>query len=68
MSVTCDPRESTAVVRNEGYQPTELAVRRGNDRAVPVEWLVRAPNGGNVTVVGWHPKGGRAAATVNVVR
>ncbi len=95
-----DVQRITAVVRNEGYQPTELAVRRGNDRAVPVrarldvgngiellsasarmdigtiggygegevEWLVRAPDGGNVTVVVWHPKGGRASATVNVGR
>jgi hypothetical protein len=90
----------TATVRNEGYQPTELAVRLGNNRAVPVraqldvgagiellsakrkmdigtiagygeeevEWLVRAPNRGAVTVVTWHPKAGRAAAMVNLGR
>jgi hypothetical protein len=90
----------TATVRNEGYQPTELAVLRQNDRAVPVrarleagdgiellsasgkmdigtiagygeedvEWLVRAPNGGAVTVVTWHRKAGKATATVNTRR
>jgi hypothetical protein len=83
----------SATVRNQGYQPTELAIRVAQRRAVPVraelsvsgsvdilsakgrqelgviagyseekvEWLVRAPGGGAVTVRAWHPKAGKAS-------
>jgi hypothetical protein len=85
-----------ATVRNDGEQPTELAIRREQNRATPVrvaiqpgsgvellsadadadvgilsghsqeeiEWLVRAPQGGTVTVTARHPKAGTVATNV----
>ncbi len=88
-----------ATVRNAGYQPTELAIREQQERAVPVrvelagegvevlssharqelgtiggyaekeaEWLVRAPDGGAVTVRAWHPKAGTTTAAATLSR